>query len=203
MPKARTTPYPPALIMRKAWALARHNSRRFGGSVRTHFPAALRQAWAEVRQLSLETAAMLDRVLAEVARIRAEARARADRPSRPGWLSGPARPRPGPGQDGRGWSKADYGRWGSSVMGAAEEDLAADTAAVLRLAKRLVAVWLPASAEREALIESLNQALADAHLLAAWIERERRRERMRQPELALAPPATSRPTTPGQARVGR
>ena len=100
-------------------------------------------------------------------------------------------------------------------MGAAEEDLTADTAAVLRLTKRLVAVWLPASAEREALIESLNRALADAHLLAAWIERERRRERMRQPELTLVPPATLRsgtswvggeprhPTTPGQARVGR
>ena len=75
------------------------------------------------------------------------------------------------------------------MMGVAEEDLAADTAAVLRLAKRLVAVWLPASAEREALIESLNQALADAHLLAAWIERERRREWMRQPELTLVPPS--------------
>jgi hypothetical protein len=42
------------------------------------------------------------------------------------------------------------------MMGVAEEDLAADTAAVLRLAGRLVAVWLPASAEREALIDSLN-----------------------------------------------
>ena len=90
---------------------------------------------------------------------------------------------------------ADDRGWGSSMMGAAEDDLAADTAAVLRLAKRLVAVWLPASAEREALIESLNQALADAHLLAAWIERERRRERMRQPELALVPPATNRSST--------
>ena len=75
MPEARTT-YSRTLIMRKAWALARHNSRRFGGSVRAHFPAALRQAWAEVRQLSPETTAMLDRVLAEVARIRAEARAK-------------------------------------------------------------------------------------------------------------------------------
>jgi hypothetical protein len=101
------------------------------------------------------------------------------------------------------------------MMGVAEEDLAADTAAVLRLAGRLVAVWLPASAEREALIDSLNRALADAHLLAAWIERERRRERMRQPELALVPAGTLRSrtswlggepghaTTPGQARVGR
>ncbi len=88
-------------------------------------------------------------------------------------------------------------------MGAAEEDLAADTAAVLRLAKRLVTAGLPASAEREALIDSLNRALADAHLLAAWIERERRRERMRQPELALVSSAAIRPTTPGQARVGR
>jgi hypothetical protein len=75
MPEARTT-YSRTLIMRKAWALARQNSRRFGGSVRAHFPAALHQAWAEVRQHSLETTAMLDRVLAEVARIRAEARAR-------------------------------------------------------------------------------------------------------------------------------
>jgi hypothetical protein len=75
MPEARTT-YSRTLIMRKAWALARHNTRRFGGSVRAHFPAALRQTWAEVRQLSAETAAMLDRVLAEVAKIRAEARAR-------------------------------------------------------------------------------------------------------------------------------
>jgi hypothetical protein len=75
MLEARTT-YSRTLIMRKAWALARHNSRRFGGSVRAHFPAALRQAWAEARQLSAETATMLDRVLAEVARIRAEARAR-------------------------------------------------------------------------------------------------------------------------------
>jgi hypothetical protein len=75
MPEAPTT-YSRTLIMRKAWALARHNSRRFGGSVRAHFPAALRQAWAEVRQHSPETTAMLDRVLAEVAKIRAEARAR-------------------------------------------------------------------------------------------------------------------------------
>jgi hypothetical protein len=101
------------------------------------------------------------------------------------------------------------------MMGPAEEDLAADIAAILRLAGRLVAVWLPASAEREALIDSLNQALADAYLLTAWIECQRRRERMRQPELALVPPATLRsgtswlggephhPTTPGQARVGR
>ena len=100
-------------------------------------------------------------------------------------------------------------------MGAAEEDLIADTAAVLRLAKRLVAAGLPASAERDALIDSLNQALADAHLVAAWIERERHRERMRQPELTLVSSATLRsrtswvggeprhPTTPGQARVGR
>ena len=75
MPEARTT-YSRTLIMRKAWALARHNTRCFGGSVRAHFPAALRQTWAEVRQLSPETTAMLDRVLAEVAKIRAEARAR-------------------------------------------------------------------------------------------------------------------------------
>jgi hypothetical protein len=75
MPEAPTT-YSRTLIMRKAWALARHNSGHLGGSVRTHFPAALRQTWAEVRQLSAETAAMLDRVLAEVARIRAEARAK-------------------------------------------------------------------------------------------------------------------------------
>ncbi len=100
-------------------------------------------------------------------------------------------------------------------MGAAEEDLTADTAAVLRLAERLVAAGLPASAERDALIDSLNQTLADAHLLAAWIERERHRDRMRQPELALVPPATARsrtswvggeprhPATAGQAKVGR
>ena len=75
MPEAKTT-YSRTLIMRKAWVLARHNTRCLGGSVRAHFPAALRQTWAEVRQLSAETTAMLDRVLAEVAKIRAEARAR-------------------------------------------------------------------------------------------------------------------------------
>src|SRR3712207_1717400 len=74
MPEARTT-FSRTLIMRKAWALARHNSRHLGGSVRVHFPAALRRAWAEVRRHSADTAARLDPVLAEVAGIRAEARA--------------------------------------------------------------------------------------------------------------------------------
>lgn len=81
-------------------------------------------------------------------------------------------------------------------MGAAADDLAADTAAVLRLAERLVAAVLPASVERDALIDSLNRALADAHLLAARLERERRREQARQPELTLVPPCGCTPAWP-------
>lgn len=40
------------LVMRRAWALARAGSLRWGGSVRAYFSSALRVAWRELRSPS-------------------------------------------------------------------------------------------------------------------------------------------------------
>jgi len=36
-------------LLRRAWGLARDGARRFGGTVRAYFAAALRQSWAETK----------------------------------------------------------------------------------------------------------------------------------------------------------
>ena len=68
-----TTAYPLRLILNKAWAIARDGARRFGGRAVQYLGAALRQAWAEAKAMAATITAQRSRVLAEVARIRAEA----------------------------------------------------------------------------------------------------------------------------------
>ena len=60
-------------LMAKAWCLARAGARRFGGTARAYLAAALRQAWAEARDMAATIADQRARVLAEVAAIRFEA----------------------------------------------------------------------------------------------------------------------------------
>ena len=71
MPTASHTLSPSALF-RKAWAIARAGARRFGGRPRSYLSAALKQAWAEAKSLAATVAAQRARVLAELAKIRAE-----------------------------------------------------------------------------------------------------------------------------------
>ena len=71
MPTASYTLSPSALF-RKAWAIARAGARRFGGRPRSYLSAALKQAWAEAKSLAATVAAQRARVLAELAKIRAE-----------------------------------------------------------------------------------------------------------------------------------
>ena len=59
-------------LFRKAWAIARDGARCFGGRAVQHLAFALKQAWAEARDMAATVAAQRARVLAEVARIRAE-----------------------------------------------------------------------------------------------------------------------------------
>lgn len=72
------------MAMARAWAAARSGARRFGGRPAAYLAEALRQAWATVRRIAAESAAMAARVLAEVGKIRAEdaALVRAERESR-------------------------------------------------------------------------------------------------------------------------
>ena len=60
------------VVMSKAWAIARAGARRFGGTARAYISAALRQAWADAKALAATVAAQRARVLAELAKIRAE-----------------------------------------------------------------------------------------------------------------------------------
>ena len=62
----------PSALFRKAWAIARAGARRFGGRSRSYLSAALKQAWAEAKSLAATVAAQRARVLAELAKIRAE-----------------------------------------------------------------------------------------------------------------------------------
>ena len=87
MPTAKlvpTTPNPAAafarreklrLIMRQAWAWARHGAGKFGGSPIQYLAEALKLVWAEKKKLAREIAESRARVLAEVAKIREEAAA--------------------------------------------------------------------------------------------------------------------------------
>ena len=64
--------YSPRLVMSNTWRHARHGARYFGGRASQYFRAALKQAWVEARDMAATVAAQRARVLAEVARIRAE-----------------------------------------------------------------------------------------------------------------------------------
>ena len=59
-------------LMQKAWCHARDGARRFGGLARSYLAAALRQAWSDAKALAATVAAQRARVLAELAKIRAE-----------------------------------------------------------------------------------------------------------------------------------
>ena len=84
MPTAKlvpTTPNPAAqfarreklrLIMRQAWAWARHGAAKFGGRPIQYLAEALRIVWAEKKKLAREIAESRARVLAELAEMRAE-----------------------------------------------------------------------------------------------------------------------------------
>jgi hypothetical protein len=61
-----------SILFRKAWAIARDGARCFGGHAVQYLASALKQAWAEAKALAATVAAQRARVLAEVARIRAE-----------------------------------------------------------------------------------------------------------------------------------
>ena len=49
-------------VMARAWALARHGARRFGGTVRQYLPEAMRLAWAHEKKAAAERVAMEERV---------------------------------------------------------------------------------------------------------------------------------------------
>jgi len=63
------------LVMRHAWAWARHGAQKFGGRPIQYLAEALRIVWAEKKKLAREIAESRARVLAEVAKIREEAAA--------------------------------------------------------------------------------------------------------------------------------
>src|SRR3954451_10212363 len=60
------------LIMRQAWAWARHGATKFGGRPIQYLAEALRIAWAEKKKLAREIAESRARVLATIAEVRAE-----------------------------------------------------------------------------------------------------------------------------------
>ena len=64
--------YPLRSIFATAWSLARAGARHFGGRASQYFRAALREAWAEARDMAATLGAQRQRVLAEVAAIRFE-----------------------------------------------------------------------------------------------------------------------------------
>jgi hypothetical protein len=68
MPTANRV-YSLSSIFRKAWATARHLAKHGGGTVRTYFAAALKQAWAAAKLNAQRIAEANDRVLAEVVRL--------------------------------------------------------------------------------------------------------------------------------------
>ena len=76
-----TTPNPAArfahreklrLVMRQAWAWARHGAAKFGGRPIQYLSEALKLVWAEKKKLAREIAESRARVLAEVATMQAE-----------------------------------------------------------------------------------------------------------------------------------
>src|SRR4051812_6544251 len=60
------------LVMRQAWAWARHGAQKFGGRPIQYLSEALRIVWAEKKKLAREIAESRARVLATIAEMRAE-----------------------------------------------------------------------------------------------------------------------------------
>jgi hypothetical protein len=58
-------------IFRKAWGIARHNAKHGGGSVRLHFAAALKQAWAAAKLNAQRIVESNARVQAAIEQIKA------------------------------------------------------------------------------------------------------------------------------------
>ena len=77
------------LIMRQAWAWARHGAAKFGGKPVQYLAEALRIVWAEKKKLAREIAESRARVLAEVAKIREEAAAAPQLPLARYWTPPP------------------------------------------------------------------------------------------------------------------
>ncbi len=64
--------YPLRTIFAKAWCLARHGARRFGGAARAYLAAAMRTVWQEQKAARAEIESMKARVLGVVANLAAE-----------------------------------------------------------------------------------------------------------------------------------
>ena len=60
------------IIMKQAWSWARHGVAKLGGNARQYLREALRIVWAEKKRLAREITESRARVLAEVAKMRAE-----------------------------------------------------------------------------------------------------------------------------------
>ena len=60
------------LIMKQAWAWARHGAAKFGGSSKLYLTEALKLVWSEKKKLAREIAESRARVLATIAEMRAE-----------------------------------------------------------------------------------------------------------------------------------
>src|SRR5690349_7666055 len=60
------------IVMKQAWAWARHGARKFGGRPIQYLAEALRIVWAEKKKLARAIAESRARVLAELAAMKAE-----------------------------------------------------------------------------------------------------------------------------------
>ena len=60
------------IIMKQGWSWARHGAAKFGGRPIQYLAEALKIVWAEKKRLAREIAESRARVLAEVAKMRAE-----------------------------------------------------------------------------------------------------------------------------------
>src|SRR5690242_3777695 len=87
------------IIMRQAWSWARHGAAKFGGRPVQYLAEALKIVWAEKKRLAREIAESRARVLAEVAKMRAEDIIAPPRPVARYWA-------PPPGL--RGFTRAAY-----------------------------------------------------------------------------------------------
>ncbi len=57
-------------LFTKAWGIARHHAKHYGGSVRLYFAQALRQAWGEAKATAKRIAEERERVQAAIAEVR-------------------------------------------------------------------------------------------------------------------------------------
>ena len=77
------------IIMRQAWSWARHGAAKFGGRPIQYLAEALKIVWAEKKRLAREITESRARVLAEVAKIRAEGAIAPPRPVARYWTPPP------------------------------------------------------------------------------------------------------------------